>query len=291
MTKYYSKRNKPLQKDIPFDFWRGLSAYVEEISPKGWLSEHFGYWDSFNNEWDLVKEKINNKMLQEIGHALFPLDPKRKLTNEIIFDLIEFFFNHVSKPIDSPDGDSVFDVAAGKYEYTIGINRLFNNFNLAYELRKGVVKDLHSKTIDRIVLSDSFEIPDSETQAMLNLALEKFYSRNPEDKKIALEKLVDVYQRISSWEGKDKKKSIDKLLEKTSAGDVKIKEALGCDLDSMWRIANEFMIRHTEVGKIPITDNDFRDYLFYAYYNCIRLILIKYKYVKGASEEEDDVPF
>jgi hypothetical protein len=81
------------------------------------------------------------------------------------------------------------------------------------------------------------------------------------------------------------------LLEKTSGGDVRIKETLGCDLDSMWKIANEFMIRHTEVGKIPITDNDFRDYLFYAYYNCIRLILIKYKYVKAASEEEDDVPF
>jgi hypothetical protein len=205
----------------------------------------------------------------------------------VIFDLIQFFFNHVSKP----DDVGKFDAARAKYDYTIGINRLFDNFNLAYELKKGVIKDLHSKTIDRIVLSDSFEIPDSETQAMLNLAVDKFYSRNPEDKKIALDKLVDVYQRISSWENKDKKKSIDKILEKTSGGDARIKEALGCDLNSMWKIANEFMIRHTEVGKIPITDNDFRDYLFYTYYNCIRLILIKYKYVKGSSEEEDEVPF
>jgi len=226
-------------------------------------------------------------MLQEIGHALFPLDPKRILNDEHIFDLIEFFFNHVSKPVDVDK----FDMAGARYEYTIGINRLFDNFNLSYELKKGVVKDLHSKTIDKIVLSDSFQIPDSETQDMLNLAVEKFYSRNPEDKKIALEKLVDVYQRISSWEDKDKKKSIDKLLEKTSGGDDRIKEALGCDLNSIWKIANEFMIRHTEVGKIPITDNDFRDYLFYAYYNCIRLILIKYKYLKGASEEEGEVPF
>jgi hypothetical protein len=226
-------------------------------------------------------------MLQEIGHALFPLDPKRALKAEDIFDLIEFFFNHVSKPFDI----NKFDAGTARYEYTIGINRLFDNFNLAYELKKGAVKDLHSKTIDRIVLSDSFEIPDSEAQDMLNLAIEKFYSRNPEDKKIALEKLVDVYQRISSWEDKDKKRSIDKLLEKTSGGDDRIKEALGCDLDSMWKIANEFMIRHTEVGKIPITDDDFRDYLFYAYYNCIRLILIKYKYLKGAGEKDDDIPF
>jgi hypothetical protein len=51
------------------------------------------------------------------------------------------------------------------------------------------------------------------------------------------------------------------------------------------------MIRHTEIGKIPITDSDFREYLFYAYYNCIRLILMKYKYVKRDSKEDDDVPF
>ena len=286
MGKYYSKRNKPLMKDIPSDFWRGFCAYIQEISNKNWLSERFGYCDDYGY-WHVVQERVNSKMLQEIGHALFPLEPKRILKDEDIFDLIEFFFNHVSKPVDVDK----FDVTKAKYEYTIGINRLFDNFNLAYELKKGVVKDLHSKTIDKIVLSDSLQIPDSETQDMLNLAVEKFYSRNPEDKKIALEKLVDVYQRISSWEDKDKKKSIDKLLEKTSGGDDRIKEALGCDLNSIWKIANEFMIRHTEVGKIPITDNDFRDYLFYAYYNCIRLILIKYKYLKGASEEEGEVPF
>jgi hypothetical protein len=287
MPKYYSKRNKPLSKQIPFDFWKGFGAYLKEISEKGWLSENFGYWSDFGNRWVLTKEEINNKMLQEIGHELFPLDPLRRPNEEIIFDLIEFLFNHVSKPADG----GKFDAARAKYEYTIGINRLFDNFNLAYELKKGVIKDLHSKTIDRIVLSDSFEIPDNETQDMLNLAVEKFYSRNPEDKKIALEKLVDVYQRISSWEDKDKKKSIDKILEKASGGDDRIKGDLECDLNSMWRVANEFMIRHTEVGKIPITDNDFRDYLFYAYYNCIRLILIKYKYIKGAEEKEDDIPF
>ncbi len=273
-------------KDISNDFWRAFCAYIKEISEKDWLREHFGFWSEYHGEWILVDQHINNKMLQEIGHELFPLNPLRRPIEEIIFDLIEFLFNYVSMP----SKNNTFNSPKAKYEYTIGINRLFDNFNLAYELKKGAIKDLHSKTIDKIVLNDSFEIPDGETQAMLNLAVDKFYSRNPEDKKIALEKLVDVYQRISSWEDKDKKKSIDKILEKASGGDARIKEALGCDLNSMWRIANEFMIRHTEVGKIPITDNDFREYLFYAYYNCIRLILIKYKYAKGTSEE-DDVPF
>lgn len=284
--KYYSKRDKPLQKQIPFDFWKGFCAYVQEISDNNWLSERFGYCDDFG-DWHVTKERVNNKMLQEIGHNLFPLDSHQRPEEEVTFDLIEFFFNYVSKPVDVNE----FDAAKAKYEYTIGINRLFDNFNLAYELKKGVIRDLHSKTIDRMFLNDSFEIPDSQTQDMLILALDKFYSRNSEDKRIALEKLVDVYQRISSWENRDKKQSIEKLLEKVSGGDEKIREALGCDLNSMWKIANEFMIRHTEIGKIPITDSDFREYLFYAYYNCIRLILMKYKYVKRDSKEDDDVPF
>ena len=126
---------------------------------------------------------------------------------------------------------------------------------------------------------------------MLNLSLDKFYSRNAADKRIGLEKLVDVFQRISSWEDKDKKKSVEKILDRTSAGDGNIKEALECELNTLWKIANNFMIRHTELGKIPIVDNNFVEYLFYAYYNCIRLILIKYKCAKSAPTEEEDIPF
>lgn len=67
MPKYYSKRNKSLSKQISYDFRKGLCAYIKEISERGWLSEHFGHSDEFGQRWGLVNEKINNKMLQEIG--------------------------------------------------------------------------------------------------------------------------------------------------------------------------------------------------------------------------------
>jgi len=51
------------------------------------------------------------------------------------------------------------------------------------------------------------------------------------------------------------------------------------------------MIRHTEVGKKPITDSDFGEYLFYAYYNCIRFMLKKYKYIRPDVKEDEDIPF
>lgn len=157
-------------------------------------------------------------------------------------------------------------------------------------MRKGEIQVTHSRLIDKQILNDKFNIPDKETENLLNLAVNKFYSRNITEQKIGLEKLVDVFQRISSWEDKDKKKSVDKILDKTSSGDLNIKEALECHLNTLWKIANKFMIRHTEVGEIPISDNDFREYLFYCYYNCIRLILIKYKCAKTARAEEE-IPF
>jgi hypothetical protein len=285
MPKYYSKRNKPPDKNITLNFWRGFDAFIKEIIQEGMLSEYFGDWSYSSESWYVDNDRVNGKMLQEIGFSFYPINPLRMPNKDILFDLIEFFFRYVSKP----SGDK-FDAAKGKYAYTIGINRLFENFNLAYEIKKGVIKDLHSKILDRAILSDSFEIPDRETQDMLTLSLDKFYSRNADDKRIGLEKLVDVFQRISSWEDKDKKKSIEKILNKTCGGDANIKETLECELTTLWRIANDFMIRHTEIGKIPISDDDFREYLFYAYYNCIRLILLKYKYPKAPAEEED-IPF
>jgi len=290
MGKYYSKRDKPLSDEITQAFWRAFKAYIDEIIDAGWLRQSFGsrhFSSEFGDYWvNIEEDRLKRKMLQDLGRDLYPF-PINVPLKDSVFDFIEFFFNHISIPKD----DFEFDATKAKYQYTIRINNFFDNFNIGYKLRKGAIAQLHSTLIDKQILYDKFNIPDKETENLLNLAVNKFYSRNITEQKIGLEKLVDVFQRISSWEDKDKKKSVDKILDKTSSGDLNIKEALECPLNTLWKIANKFMIRHTEVGKIPISDNDFREYLFYSYYNCIRLILIKYKCAKTAPTEEEDIPF
>ena len=224
---------------------------------------------------------INNKLLQELGEKLFPLEEIEGVPpKEIVFDLIELLYKYISKPKDRNN----FDCMKGRYEYTIKINNLFENFKLSYELKSGKIKEKYSKTVDKIIMQDDFKIPDKEVQKFLNIAYEKFYSRNIQEKKIALEKLVDAYQRISSWEckpdkkGKDKDKSINLILNKISSQKLIVKDLLKVDFKEDINIANKYMIRHTEVDKKKIDDLELLEYLFYRYYIAIRLILRKYGY-------------
>ena len=109
-----------------------------------------------------------------------------------------------------------------------------------------------------------------------------------------MEKIVDAYQRISSWENQsDKKKSINSIINKISSQNPEIKKITEEDFQSMWKIANDFMIRHTELNKRNINDPDFLEYLFYQYYISIRFILKKYGYLKFYKEvnDKDELPW
>lgn len=288
---HFSKRKQDVLSTIPVKFWEAFKAYIEELRQEGWLSGEFGgYLGLIGNypQWYVEKEKLNLKMTQEIGSPLFPLNELEQMPDsETLFKLIEFFFKYVSKPVKIGTSYS-YDSQQGRYEYTIRINQLFDNFHLPFRLEKGKVKYLHSPVFDKYISEIDFNIPDEETQNLILLALEKFYSRKFEDQKIGLEKLVDALQRITSWENRNKRKSIDTILEKISI-DENIKEFLDKELKKLKEVANDrFMIRHTEKGKIPIKDKDLLEYLFYSYFNIIRFILRKYGYIEEKAAQIGD---
>ena len=298
---YFSQRNKPYTSTITEEFWNAFKAYIEELCEKGWFYKYSKFYGNFyDGRWVVDISKLNRKMAQEIGKRMFPLNEMPD--DETIVRLIEFFFKIVSKPISNKGPLNIYDDNDGRYEYTIRINNLFQNYLIKYELRKGKVTMKNSEIFDDMISKIDFVIPDDEeTMEMLSIALKKFYSRNFEERKIALEKLVDAYQRISSWEDKEnKKKSVEKILSKITQNEEEFKDLLGKDVQELWEMANKFMIRHTETDKIPIKDEAVLEYLFYAYFNTIRFILKKYGYLKENKEDSnkteekkgiDDLPF
>jgi hypothetical protein len=50
-------------------------------------------------------------------------------------------------------------------------------------------------------------------------------------------------------------------------------ERVNKEMMELTEIGNNFMIRHTEVGKTPVDDPDQIDYLFHRIFSSIRLIL------------------
>jgi len=295
---YYSKRNKEYSEIIGEDFFIAFNAYIEELLNENFdnnpLAISFGDSDFYNSDGPYIShEKINNKMAQELGYKKYPFHKPDKVEitieeTDTILELIEFFYKFIA------DKGNNKDI---KYKYTCRINELFDNFKLLYKLKNGEIIARHSDFIDKLVLNDFKNIiiaNDLETQKLIQIAIEKFYSKNLKEQKIGLEKIVDAYQRISSWENQNnKKKSIDSIINKISKEDPEIKKSIEEDFNLMWKTANDFMIRHTELGKIQINDSDFLEYLFYQYYISIRFILKKYHFLKINQKisYEDEIPW
>jgi hypothetical protein len=84
--------------------------------------------------------------------------------------------------------------------------------------------------------------------------------------------LVDAFERIKSSQAKDKKQSLEQLIASISP-DARI----GKLLDDLFRrhteIGNEYTIRHHEQDKKRLTDEHLTEFLFFSYYNLIRLAL------------------
>ena len=70
----------------------------------------------------------------------------------------------------------------------------------------------------------------------------------------------------------DKQDSTSKLLDRVSV-EPKFRQALEVEARALNDIGNGFMIRHTEVNKVPIGGAEQVDYLFHRMFAMIRLLL------------------
>lgn len=116
---------------------------------------------------------------------------------------------------------------------------------------------------------------DETIDSLLNVAKSKILSARFEERKIALEKLWDVFERCKSVYNEDKKKSVEKLLDKVSGGDAAIKKMIEEEMRQLTDIGNKFQIRHSEMKTVPIKSSYYLDYLFFRMYAFVSVLLKK----------------
>jgi hypothetical protein len=81
--------------------------------------------------------------------------------------------------------------------------------------------------------------------------------------------------RIKSLElPADKRESTRRILDRGSV-EPNFRHVLEDEARSLTAIGNRFMIRHAEVGKIPVVDDEHVDFLFHKLFAMIRLLLRK----------------
>ncbi len=207
------------------------------------------------------------------------VDRSNPPTDGQIFDLLEFSYEFIAEAKD-PHYHSYmshshysYDRDGGRAKFTQDVNRMFERNGMAFELKDGEVIRLAQAVLQEALDGSIFRTGDSTLDSMLEAARHKILNRSLDVRRESLEKLWDAWERLKTLEpGRDKRERAGRLLDK-AATEPTLRARLEEEAVALTNIGNTFMIRHTEIDKIPITDSAHLDYLFHRMFSLIRLLL------------------
>ena len=196
-------------------------------------------------------------------------------------DIIEFAHEKIAEP---RQGDFHgffghyhlgFVQAEGRASFREEINRIFERNGIAFQLMEnGQIQRIAPEGLREVLGQTVFQTGDSVVDGLLERARTRFLNRDPSVRRESLETLWDAWERLKSIEGGDKRSSTARLLDRAS-GEANFRTLLEKDARLLTDIGNNFMIRHAEVTKIPINDEEHVDFLFHRLFAMIRLLLKK----------------
>ncbi len=285
---YYSQRQNDglLVDECSIQFWNSFLAYIRQLIQQNYLSEKFSTFDESDHTYTTSAYHIEEEMLIKLGQHI-ELNRIATREKDLYFtnfqlDVVEFFYQYVSKPT-SYGYDSYYktsfpekyDISKGRYDYTVSVNSIFERNNLVYRLEKGLIVRKHDKILDKS-LSFDFSMVDEHLQLEVQQAKKLFFSRNASDHKTALTTIANAYERAKTLVYKlDKRSSAKEICKRIASDEEKLTEIFSNHFQYITDISNNTDIRHKETGKIIVNDKDLQEYLFYTYYNAIRLMVNK----------------
>ncbi len=294
MTSYFSDRERGpsprINEEITGDVWGGIISLIESCIRNDYFGEEFpalcpdGYGviglDKRAMALTIRAELPELNWPQDMNNLAWGIDLTNPPTTLTILDLIEFCHRSVAKPIQD-DYHSFFvhhhlsfDRQRGQAEFREKIERILARNGLAYELQdNGQIVRLGSPILREDLQALVFQTGDTHLDALLEASRAKYFDPDPSVRRESLEKLWDAWERLKTViDPTDKKKSITILLDKASS-EPHFRERLEREAKELTDIGNNFMIRHTETGKTPISSNEQVDYLFQRLFALIYLLL------------------
>jgi hypothetical protein len=180
-----------------------------------------------------------------------------------LFDMIEFLYDHISKPLDgyfhSFSGCgyhySTFDVASGQREFRERVNDLMGAYRSGFEVSEsGEILELSPLGTEPLLVAD---IPsaDSNIVSRINTAIAKFrrYRASNAERRDAIRDLADVLEYL--------RPQIKQILTKADESDL-------------FNLANNFGIRHHNSHQKTDYDSAiWLSWMFYFYLSTIHACL------------------
>ena len=119
-----------------------------------------------------------------------------------------------------------------------------------------------------------FATGDEETDRLLEVARQRIARPRIEDRRDALEKLWDAFERLKTLEpGSNKRTQAERLLDGVATPGTKLRQMLGEEATALTKIGNTFRIRHSETSQENLGSPEQVDYLFSRLFAFIRMVL------------------
>jgi hypothetical protein len=274
--KYFSQRagTNPNPNGLPLrDICELFEKVFDQLRGDGFFDEALG---SYCVDAGAIPGKIGDIDLEILlavrKKDLWPIADQHCLYSEDdLFDLIEFLYQHVSKPIDGTMHSfancgmhwEVFSQEEGKKVFKDRINMLLQHYENHFELsEKGQVLKKAEAGFEPIFNAD---VPstDSNVVGRINSAIIRFrrHGSNMDDRRQAVRDLVDVLEYL--------RPQVKEFFTSKDEGDL-------------FNIANNFGIRHlNEKQKTSYDENIWLSWMFYFYLSTIHVLLRKIGHQRG----------
>lgn len=199
----------------------------------------------------------------------------------VILDLLEYCASAVGEPIEGyfhsffHHHHLAWDREAGLAGFVADVNLLFRRNGVAFEMdAHGRARRVLPQPVAETLGWALFQTGDEETDRLLEAARGRFMSPKIEDRRDALEKLWDAFERLKTLEpGPNKKVQADELLDRAAAPGTSFRDTLSEEARGLTTIGNTFRIRHSEVGQEAIGRPEQIDWLFVRMFAFVRLVL------------------
>ena len=217
----------------------------------------------------------------EVPPIEWPLSYSGAPDTPVILDLLEFCSAAVGLPVEG-DFHPFFghwhlswDRDAGLNRFVSDVNLLFARNGVAYELTpEGQARRLLPTPLAEALGRTVFATGDGETDQLLETARQRIARPKIEDRRDALEKLWDAFERLKTLEpGSNKRMQAEALLDRAAAPGTKFRQVLGEEAMALTKFGNTFRIRHSETSQESLGSTEQVDYLFGRLFSFIRMVL------------------
>ncbi len=197
--------------EITEGFWQGVTSLVNRLIDIGAFALDF---PEICEESDAIIgvhwQNLNGAIKGNIPSLDWPIDSNNPQSTDVCFDLLEFLFNYVSD-VEQLDYHSFLNhyhlkmwrSDESKENYRKDVNQLFKRQGLAYEMNQyGQIEPLIPEPLINVIqVVKGLNTGDSDFDRLIHEACEKITERCLNERKIAVEKLWDAWERLKTLDG------------------------------------------------------------------------------------------